>query len=118
MPVYPMICNKCGATKDVVQKMTAVHNALCPCGFVMERNWQESNFNTQADSYHTPIHSDALAIHPDQVAEHKQHFPDIELDSQCRPVFDKFSKHEAYLKKTGFRKKRQRIRRRSRKATP
>jgi hypothetical protein len=62
-------------------------------------------------NYTKPIHSDALAIHPDQRAEHEKLFPDIRIDSECRPIFDNFTKHEAYLKKTGFRKETQKIRR-------
>jgi hypothetical protein len=58
-------------------------------------------------NYQNPIHSDALAIHPDQRAEHEREFPNVRLDGQCRPVFDNFMNHEAYLKKTGFRKLRQ-----------
>ena len=81
----------------------------------MERNWQESNIHATPDSYSQALHSDSLAISPSQVEEHRRHFPDIELDNECRPVFSNYKQHDAYLEKTGFRKKRSRNRR---KATP
>jgi hypothetical protein len=119
MPAYPMICPDCGRTDDVVHSMRCNINYVCTCGVLMVRNWLESRFNTNADSYHKAIHSDSLAIAPSQVAEHRQHFPDVEIDNQCRPVFTNYKQHQKYLDKTGFRKKRQKIRRRIfRKATP
>jgi hypothetical protein len=60
--------------------------------------------------YTTPLHSDSLAITPGQVAEHKQLFPNIEIDNECRPVFHNYTEHDNYLKATGFVKKSQRIR--------
>ena len=112
MPTYPMICPNCEATYELVEQMDALHVHKCACGAQMMRNWQESSFNTNADSYSRDIHSDALAISPSQVEEHRQHFPDVQLDNECRPVFTNYKQHQAYLDKTGFRKKRQRIRRR------
>ena len=60
--------------------------------------------------YSKPIHSDSLAISPTQVAEHKRLFPNIEIDSEGRPVFDNYKDHDAYLEATGFAKSPQKIR--------
>jgi hypothetical protein len=68
----------------------------------MLRNYAAENAHTPADSYATPLHSDSLAIAPDQAEEHRRLFPDIKLDEQCRPVFEKYSQHDAYLEKCGF----------------
>ncbi len=53
-------------------------------------------------NYKHPIHSDAMAISPDQRAEHEKLFPNIKLDPQCRPIFENFVDHEAYMKKCGI----------------
>jgi len=123
MPLYPMICPDCGKTTNLIAGMVDPHQFQCPCGTMMERDWSEMSFHASPDSYSQDIHSDALAISPSQVAEHKQHFPDIQLDSECRPVFTNYKQHNAYLEKTGFTKKRQKVRhsirdRNPRKATP
>jgi hypothetical protein len=54
------------------------------------------------DSYARPIHSDALGIRSDQVEEHKRLYPDVQLDSQNRPILDSYRKHEAYMEKRGI----------------
>jgi len=123
MPTYPMICPDCGVTYDLVAQMNAVHERKCACGAQMERNWQETSFHASPDSYSHTIWSDSLAINPEQAEEHKRHFPDIPLDNQGRPGFESYKKHNAYLEKTGFTKKRQKVRhsirdRNPRKATP
>ena len=59
--------------------------------------------------YKRAVHSDSLAISPDQRAEHLQKFPNIKLDSQNRPVFDNFQKHQAYLDTCNIVKERKRI---------
>lgn len=59
--------------------------------------------------YKTPIHSDSLAINPSQVTEHRKLFPNIEIDKQCRPVFNNYAQHKKYLNATGFVKLRQKI---------
>jgi len=74
----------------------------CLCKAYMRRDFQAEKFFASGGDYSRPIHSDSLAISPTQVAEHKRLFPDIEIDSQCRPVFDKFKVHDDYLKQTGF----------------
>lgn len=61
--------------------------------------------------YKHPIHSDSLAIHPSQRLEHERMFPNIEIDGQNRPVFNKYVDHEAYLKKCGFVKQPKKIKR-------
>jgi hypothetical protein len=61
--------------------------------------------------YPKPLHSDALGIQPDQVTEHREMFPDVELDSERRPVFTNANQHDAYMEKAGIRKDVQKTRR-------
>ena len=110
IPQYDFACN-CGHRQSVIWPMSR-SNELLECSECGGQMYREYNFHTPKDSYSKPIVSDALAISSDQIAEHRKHFPDIELmcDSEsARPIFDKFSKHENYLKKTGFKKHRQKI---------
>lgn len=88
---------------------------LCECGHEMQRNFKVDLFNSGNKEYNKPIVSDSLAIMPSQREEHLRRFPDIKLDNENRPVFDSFQPHENYLKKTGFKKARQRIKRRGKK---
>jgi len=103
----------------------AVHSFVCECGVQIEDTTTKGIHicpNCKSEmamdcrvaihgNYRRPIHSDALGIMPSQIKEHKKLFPDIELDNECRPIFDNFTRHEAYLKKTGFVKEPQKIRR-------
>jgi hypothetical protein len=88
---------------------------LCICGADMHRDIAADVPFVSGGEYHKAIHSDSLAISPDQRAEHERQFPNIKLDSECRPIFDNFKDHDAYLKKCGFKKERQRIRRKTKK---
>lgn len=87
---------------------------LCPnCkgGVALEKETQIENCGTafaiKGAPYSQPIHSDAMAIHPSQVAEHKAAFPDIKIDSQCRPVMENSEQHQKYMDACGFVKQRQ-----------
>lgn len=106
MAVHRFVCS-CGKTlEDTTTK--GIH--ACPkCGEDMGLDCRVAIHG----NYQHPVHSDSLAISPNQIAEHKKLFPNIDLDNQCRPIFNNFTKHEAYLKKTGFRKLPQKIRRAS-----
>jgi len=53
--------------------------------------------------------SDSLAISPDQIKEHREQFPDIDVLPDGRIRFTSFRQHDKYLKKTGFRKVPQKI---------
>lgn len=104
MAEHKFICGKCGTvTIDTTTK--GIH--ICPkcksemamdCRIAIHGNYQHS------------VHSDSLAIMPSQVEEHKRLFPNIEIDSEFRPVFDKFTEHQKYLDATGFQKLPQKIR--------
>ena len=103
----------------------AIHSFICECGKQIEdtttkgiHKCPECKQDMALDckvaihgNYQHPVHSDSLAIHPSQRAEHEREFPNVRLDKQCRPVFDNFTQHENYLKKTGFQKLPQKIRR-------
>lgn len=104
MPTYVFKCSDCGIEAEKVLPMSQCQfGPACPkCGVNMRRAYGAEHAHAAADSYAKPIHSDALAVAPDQVEEHRRMFPDIEIDHQCRPVFTKYSQHDAYLEKTGF----------------
>jgi len=105
MTVHYFTCDDCGIT---IQDHTTKEIHRCyKCG--RDMRW-DLNIAIHGNYKHS-VHSDALAISPSQRAEHERLFPDIELDKQCRPVFNNFTKHEKYLKATGFRKEPQKIRR-------
>ena len=96
MANHNFICDACGITNcDTSAKKT---HYCSQCGGVMRWDMKICIHG----NYKHPVHSDSLAISPSQRAEHEKMFPDIELDKQCRPIFDNFQRHEAYLKKTGF----------------
>ncbi len=103
MPIHNFICDEC----NIVVHDTNTHGVhKCPkCGGDM---WWDLKVGGGMN-YTAPVHSDSLAITPDQVAEHKKLFPNIEIDGQCRPIFDNYVDHEAYLKKTGFVKHTQKL---------
>lgn len=105
MTTHRFVCNKC---KVFVEDTTTKGTHKCPkCSIDMALDCRVAIHG----NYLIPIHSDAMAISPTQVDEHKRLFPDIEIDSQCRPVFDNFTKHEAYLKKCNIVKTPQKIKR-------
>ena len=66
--------------------------------------------NINSAPYKTPIHSDALGMQPCDVAEHREKFPDIEIDSENRPVFTNMKQHDSYMEKIGVVKVTQRVR--------
>lgn len=103
MAIHKFVCDVCHV---LIQDENTDDVHKCPeCGGDMR--W-DLNIGIHGN-YKRPIHSDSLAISPSQRAEHERLFPDIRLDSECRPIFDHFGKHDAYLKKTGFKKERQRL---------
>ena len=105
-PRYDFFCPDCSKSVELVLLMSEVGNEQrCQCGSVMQQDYRAKNIHDVGDKrYHTPIHSDALAISHDQIEEHKREFPDVKIDNECRPVFEDFKTHEAYLQKTGFQK--------------
>ena len=113
MPVYSFRCVNCGHTDERVRSMkNCDKSCVCTeCRHTMSRDIAADTPFVSGGSYHRAIHSDSLAISPTQRAEHERLFPNIKLDSECRPVFDNFREHDAYLKKTGFRKERQKTKR-------
>ena len=62
--------------------------------------------------YKKPLHSDTLGMQPDDVAEHREKFPDIEIDSENRPVFTNMRQHDAYMEEVGVVKTTQKLRKR------
>jgi len=113
MPIYTFVCPECGLKNLHARHMkNADKKCICSCGADMRRDFQADLFNSGNKEYGKTKFSDALAISPEQVTEHKKLFPDIPIDNQCRPGFDNYKQHDNYLEKTGFRKKRQKIRKR------
>ena len=66
-------------------------------------------FMVKGAPYSKPLHSDALGIQPDQVTEHREKFPNIELDNQNRPVFHNMPEHQDYMDKCGIVKHKQKV---------
>ena len=113
MPVYTFVCSKCYKSDERILPMKkADEPQFCKCGYQMQRDYQSDVFNPGNKEYGKTKWSDSLAINPEQIAEHKRLFPDIPVDSDGRPGFDNYKQHDNYLEKTGFRKVRQKIRRR------
>lgn len=106
MAIHRFVC-KCGVqiedttTKDIHKCPLCKQDMALDCKVAIHGNYKH------------PVHSDSLAISPSQRAEHEKRFPNIRLDPQCRPIFEKFTDHENYLKKTGFVKHTQKIKRAS-----
>lgn len=88
---------------------------MCPkCDTLLKEETQnETRFGgvlqIMGTPYKKPIHSDALGIQPDQVAEHREKFPNIEIDKQNRPVFTNRAEHQDYMDKCGIVKHKQKI---------
>lgn len=110
MPTYSFTCS-CGMKTEHVRAMEDADKiCACECGLEMIRNFRaDIPFASGGDYGSRAIHSDSLAINPLQRAEHLKLFPNIKLDSQCRPVFDNFSAHEKYLKKCNLVKERKKV---------
>ncbi len=117
MPTYTFRCSGCGNVDELLLHMIESddHQTCKLCGFSMNRDYQADSINVGNKDYAKPIHSDSLAMSPDQVSEHQKLFPDVKIDSECRPVFENFKQHDGYLEKTGFVKHRQKIRKKGRK---
>lgn len=103
MPLYTFKCINCGNRVELIRSMkdTQYPQACSICGSVMGRDFK-TDLPHAAKDYNHPIHSDALAISPTQRVEHERLFPDIKVDEACRPIFDNFASHEAYMKKCGI----------------
>lgn len=110
MPIYSFACS-CGMKTKCTRVMKDADKiCACECGLEMIRDYRaDIPFVSGGDYGSRAIHSDSLAIAPSQRAEHLKKFPDIKLDSQNRPVFDKFSSHEKYLKQCNLVKERKKI---------
>jgi hypothetical protein len=107
--IYDWKCD-CGATATEREFRKWPDVPICPvCFEKMYRDY--GSVQTGGHDYKKPLHSDSLAIAPSQVEEHKQKFPGVELDNQCRPVFHNVSEHDAYMNAIGVYKAPQRTRR-------
>ena len=111
MPLYSFICLNCKNKEEHVHPMKKCDMThKCPkCKLKMIRDFRADIPFASGDYHQGAIHSDSLAISPDQRAEHLQKFPNIKLDSQNRPVFDNFQKHQKYLDKCNLVKERKKI---------
>lgn len=59
--------------------------------------------------------SESLAVSPSQIKEHHEQFPDVDVLPDGRIRFTSYKQHDKYLKKTGFRKISQKLKRLGRK---
>lgn len=114
MPIYSYICDVCGKVQEVVRSMEA-ESTIPPecCNRPTRRSYKDDLPRVGNRDYAKPIHSDSLAIMPNQRKEHERLFPNIKLDDENRPVFTNFKDHDDYLKKTGFVKQRQKVKRKA-----
>ena len=104
MVTHRFICDCGNAIAD--HKADGVH--ICPkCG--REMKWDLSGIGIPSGDYEHI--SDSLAMCPSQIAEHKAFFPDIDVLPDGRPRFTSVKQQDRYLKKTGFVKHTQKIRR-------
>lgn len=119
MPFFNFKCDVCGFERDTLRGVSRIEEeVLCQeCGgSTTVIGESENNLNFVVDPhaggkfYPHEFHSDALGMAPSQVAEHKRLFPEIPIDSECRPVFTNFKDHDNYLTATGFSKQKQRVR--------
>ena len=118
MPFYSFICGKCGQKWEQFREMDHSNDpALCRCGELMRRDFKADKPMAGNRTYHKPIVSDSLAVSPTQVEEHRRLFPDVKILDDGRPVFEDYKTHDAYLEKTGFVKRPQKIKHRTKKAT-
>ncbi len=107
MPTYEYRCPKCSWVDEIVKSMSASNTVeTCrQCRTVMERDYSAEVPTSNSDSHNArPIHSDSLAIHPSQVGEHHRLYPDVPLDSACRPVLTSVKQREKYLEARGVAK--------------
>jgi len=123
MPIYEYECEKCGGREEIVLSMKddIPERVQCNSCFPNRRNsymYRVFGFHTPQERYYHPMISDSLAMNPNQIAEHRRMFPDITVHPDGRPEFSSYKQHDAYLEKTGFRKMKQRIRRKLTKITP
>ena len=119
MPTYCYKCGPCDYAFEEYHCMADDNKAVpCPkCNGYTRRDWAaEHPMARRTEDYDHPIHSDSLAMNPNQVAEHRRMFPDIKIDSECRPVFSNYVAHDKYLKACGLVKNPQRIRTHKRKS--
>ena len=98
MKVEKVKCAECEESRTICPKCEARLAA---------KEYVGCNFNIKGAPYSQPIHSDAMAIQPSQVAEHRELFPDVKIDEQCRPVMENSDQHQKYMDACGFVKKRQ-----------
>jgi len=118
MPLYSFRCPKCENKEERIHAMQdADKRCMCTeCGVKMNRDLQaDVPFMSGGDYGSRTIHSDSLAISPSQREEHLKTFPDIKLDSQCRPIFDNYYDHQNYLDKCNIIKERKKVKSKTRK---
>ena len=102
MGLWDYKCPKCGWEAEVWGEAWNDSQTCRQCEAAMDRDYRgygrvvDNTTNNARE-----IHSDSLAILPDQVAEHHARYPDVPLDSACRPVFTSVKQREKYLEGRG-----------------
>jgi hypothetical protein len=74
------------------------------CGQKTLRDYVGDSVHVGNHEYGSPLHSDSLAVSSLQREEHQRLFPDVPLDSQCRPILSNYKQHDAYIQRRGFEK--------------
>ncbi|MBW2604701.1 MAG: zinc ribbon domain-containing protein [Deltaproteobacteria bacterium] len=98
MPMYVYRCGKCTKVVGVIKPMADSDCAeKCPaCGHPMRKHFADNIPTVYQDGYSKDLHSDALAIHPSQRAEHRERYPDVEIDHLNRPVLTSVKQADKY----------------------
>jgi len=117
MPIYIYKCKDCGESTELMRRMSQAGDPVtCTCGGETGRDFGGECAGAGNKEYGETKYSQSLAISPTQFAEHKRLFPDVKIREDGCIGFDSVQQHDAYLKKTGFYKHPQRIRRKGKKS--
>ena len=108
MPLYDYKCDECGTMDSEFRSLATFDDPKdCPiCGKPMVHDLVAQQAAVRGN-YKKPIVSDALGFvaDPETVAEHRQKFPEIDLDmseGSARPVFRSLGQKRKYLKAVGW----------------
>lgn len=107
-------CPKCDVDMDMekvcITSLAHETNLCDACGTRVYVGWKLGyTIGIRGKEYFHPLHSDSLAINPSQIPEHRKLFPNVNVDSEGRPIFENFRQHDDYLETCGFQKQIQRL---------
>lgn len=105
MPIYSFKCLECDEHRDVVRPMKDhAKPEACSCGARMTRDYTMEHAAVRGD-YKVPIVSESLAFDAAEVAQHREQFPNIDLQvegNSARPILRNLSQRRQYVKDRQF----------------